>query len=117
MSEKLDQNKLNTDWNYHPKIPLENNSIFRSPPKLIFFKSWILRNWLHLSEKVILVIISSLIWYFFYPSLEQTKIIEFSWVFQIWVINLLLMILIAGCLLYTSPSPRDGLLSRMPSSA
>ena len=24
---------------------------------------------------------------------------------------------IAGCLLYTSPSPRDGLLSRMPSSA
>ena len=22
-----------------------------------------------------------------------------------------------GCLLYTSPSPRDGLLSRMPSSA
>ena len=25
--------------------------------------------------------------------------------------------LIIGCLLYTSPSPRDGLLSRMPSSA
>ena len=24
---------------------------------------------------------------------------------------------IDGCLLYTSPSPRDGLLSRMPSSA
>ena len=24
---------------------------------------------------------------------------------------------IRGCLLYTSPSPRDGLLSRMPSSA
>ena len=26
-------------------------------------------------------------------------------------------ILAYGCLLYTSPSPRDGLLSRMPSSA
>ena len=25
--------------------------------------------------------------------------------------------LLDGCLLYTSPSPRDGLLSRMPSSA
>ena len=24
---------------------------------------------------------------------------------------------VIGCLLYTSPSPRDGLLSRMPSSA
>ena len=27
------------------------------------------------------------------------------------------VILTTGCLLYTSPSPRDGLLSRMPSSA
>ena len=27
------------------------------------------------------------------------------------------VILIEACLLYTSPSPRDGLLSRMPSSA
>ena len=26
-------------------------------------------------------------------------------------------LLFCGCLLYTSPSPRDGLLSRMPSSA
>ena len=26
-------------------------------------------------------------------------------------------VLLSGCLLYTSPSPRDGLLSRMPSSA
>ena len=25
--------------------------------------------------------------------------------------------IVKGCLLYTSPSPRDGLLSRMPSSA
>ena len=30
---------------------------------------------------------------------------------------LLLSALIIACLLYTSPSPRDGLLSRMPSSA
>ena len=28
-----------------------------------------------------------------------------------------LAVVVGGCLLYTSPSPRDGLLSRMPSSA
>ena len=28
-----------------------------------------------------------------------------------------LLVLMGTCLLYTSPSPRDGLLSRMPSSA
>ena len=31
--------------------------------------------------------------------------------------NAILNVNIQGCLLYTSPSPRDGLLSRMPSSA
>ena len=31
--------------------------------------------------------------------------------------NAFTMLLCTGCLLYTSPSPRDGLLSRMPSSA
>ena len=31
--------------------------------------------------------------------------------------NLNLTLDVNGCLLYTSPSPRDGLLSRMPSSA
>ena len=35
--------------------------------------------------------------------------------FGIWIVNVLLSIV--TCLLYTSPSPRDGLLSRMPSSA
>ena len=33
------------------------------------------------------------------------------------VMSIPTMILFKGCLLYTSPSPRDGLLSRMPSSA
>ena len=34
-----------------------------------------------------------------------------------WVLVALPMFILMGCLLYTSPSPRDGLLSRMPSSA
>ena len=52
-------------------------------------------------------------------------IIEGSEVFQV-ILNLLMDTFFSydiaqsddtGCLLYTSPSPRDGLLSRMPSSA
>ena len=33
------------------------------------------------------------------------------------VVALTLLMDVPACLLYTSPSPRDGLLSRMPSSA
>ena len=39
---------------------------------------------------------------------------DFYVVFSSWLTVLLLLHI---CLLYTSPSPRDGLLSRMPSSA
>ena len=39
-------------------------------------------------------------WYHKYPSLHDGEIY-----------------MVISCLLYTSPSPRDGLLSRMPSSA
>ena len=34
-----------------------------------------------------------------------------------WVAELFVVLIGYTCLLYTSPSPRDGLLSRMPSSA
>ena len=37
--------------------------------------------------------------------------------FQILIRYIVADAVIRGCLLYTSPSPRDGLLSRMPSSA
>ena len=37
--------------------------------------------------------------------------------FHLWTHAFFKALLFLGCLLYTSPSPRDGLLSRMPSSA
>ena len=60
----------------------------------------------------------------FHGSLEKSK----HWVVKLWgdgsakreflhVDDLAAALLVCICLLYTSPSPRDGLLSRMPSSA
>ena len=40
-----------------------------------------------------------------------------SMIITVAVITLFLTLTVNPCLLYTSPSPRDGLLSRMPSSA
>ena len=37
--------------------------------------------------------------------------------FWMFGISMVAHVALLGCLLYTSPSPRDGLLSRMPSSA
>ena len=45
----------------------------------------------------------------FYQYAAQTELLPFFDTYP--------MTLVSDCLLYTSPSPRDGLLSRMPSSA
>ena len=39
------------------------------------------------------------------------------WAWDARITSMLILVLFYLCLLYTSPSPRDGLLSRMPSSA
>ena len=43
-------------------------------------------------------------------SVLEDSAVAFTWVYT-------MMMSYKSCLLYTSPSPRDGLLSRMPSSA
>ena len=48
---------------------------------------------------------------------EIKKIVEFLYRSSKITYSLLLLLIVKICLLYTSPSPRDGLLSRMPSSA
>jgi sterol desaturase/sphingolipid hydroxylase (fatty acid hydroxylase superfamily) len=55
-----------------------------------------LRNWLTLSERVMMVVLATLCWLFLYPSLGTAKTLAFGWVFQVWLVNLGLMICIAG---------------------
>ena len=57
---------------------------------------WFVKHWLVLSERVLLVGLAILLWAIAYPSIDQTHTFEFHWVMQVWVINLLLMIVSAG---------------------
>ena len=62
----------------------------------------------------------SLRWLRFKEEIKNNKNISSNEFLNGWISEIFLMSLAEqynGCLLYTSPSPRDGLLSRMPSSA
>ncbi|MGB7244711.1 MAG: sterol desaturase family protein [Sulfitobacter sp.] len=87
---------MSRDWNYHPDLPLQDPSIFRWPPNAGFLARWILRNWLVLSERVILLLIAIITWIFCYPSLEVAVTFRPGWIFQTWIVNLALMCLCAG---------------------
>ncbi len=84
------------EWNYHPDLPLADGSIFRWPPRPGFIARWFACNWLSLSERVMMVILAVIAWLFFYPALEEAQAFGFAWVFQTWMVNMGLMILVAG---------------------
>ena len=86
------------DWNYHPDLPLEDPSLFSRPTDIRFIGGWFRRNWLSLSERVLMLFIAIAAYYFLYPSLETAQTFAFGWVIQVLLVNYGLMIVIAGAL-------------------
>jgi len=84
MPSRVRQSK---DWNYHPDLPLADGSVFRWPPKAGFIARWFARNWLTLSERVMMVLLAVALWLWVYP--------DFS---HLWVSNFALVAICAGAL-------------------
>jgi len=88
------------EWNYHPDLPLADPSPFTHLNEPIFLLKWFYKNWLSLSERVLMVIVATALWFFVYPSLEEAKTFHYSWILKTYFINLTLMALVAGSLHY-----------------
>ncbi|WP_306114356.1 MULTISPECIES: sterol desaturase family protein [unclassified Roseovarius] len=88
--------KQSREWNYHPDLPLQDPSVFRWPPRPGFLLRWFARNWLTLSERVMMVILAVVTWLTLYPSLETAQSFAAGWILQTWALNMGLVIAVAG---------------------
>lgn len=98
-SERVNRKMKHNDrseWNYHPEIPLKDNSLFGNFKSISFVLKWFYKNWLSLSEFIVLVIIATVLWLFCYPSLIDVKYFSYIWVCQIVIINFFVMLFFAG---------------------
>ena len=100
MTNKINPDAMSREWNYHPELPLADPSLFKWPPDPRFLSRWVFHNWLTMSERVMMVLLATLCWWLFYPALDAVKTFAFGWVLQVWLVNLCLMIGIAGGLHY-----------------
>ena len=84
------------EWHYKPELPLRVLPLFVWSLNIFNALLWIVKSWLPVSERLILVGFACLSWFYATPVLEQCKTFEFGWVAEIYVRNLFLMILVAG---------------------
>ena len=84
------------EWNWHPELPIGNSPIFSWPPKPVAAIKWLARSWLQLSEQLIFAILAVVVWLYFQPALELCKELSFGWIAQVYVRNLVLMVVVAG---------------------
>ena len=73
MTNKINPDAMSREWNYHPELPLADPSLFKWPPDPRFLGRWIVRNWLTMSERVMMVFLATLCWWLLYPALEAAK--------------------------------------------
>ena len=97
-TERVGNSGARSKWNYHPELPLADQSIFGWPPNFGFLARRFRRNWLSLSERMLLLLIAVAAWHFLYPGLEQAKTFAVGWVVQTWVVNMGLMLAVADSL-------------------
>lgn len=91
------QQDMSREWNYHPELPLQNPpSIFQWPPNPSYLAGWLVRNWLTLSERVLMVALALILYSFFYPPLEVARSFAFGWIAQVYAVNFAIIALTAG---------------------
>ena len=93
-------------WNYVPNVPIEVSPFFKWPLRPLEMLKSVWHSWSLITEKLIIVGIAVISFYWFHPPLEQTETLAFGRVGEMLLRNLILMSTVAGGLhLYFISSP------------
>jgi lathosterol oxidase len=88
--------KKKKTWHYTPPLPLKVSPYFSFPSSPLAWLKWFIKGWFPVSEKTIVLILSIVSWAYFHPELERCRDFALDWIAQIYLRNLVLMILVAG---------------------
>ena len=96
MTDRPDPAPKSREWNYHPDLPLADPSVFRRGASARYLAGWFARNWLMLSERVMMVLLAVFCWWAFLPPVSAAEALSMGWIAQIWALNIGLMLFFAG---------------------
>ncbi len=99
MNETRNDNKESgfaRQWHHRPRVPIQVSPFFSWPPEPGRALRWIGDRWCNIAENAILVIVATIVWLWFQPSLEETNSLAFGWIAQIFARNFILLSIVAG---------------------
>ncbi|KXF89138.1 sterol desaturase family protein [Phaeobacter inhibens] len=83
-------------WNHVPPVPIKVSPFFTWPPRPLEMVGWIWNSWFLITEKLILVAVAFVSFYWFQPPLAESREFAFDWIAQMYLRNLVLMTAVAG---------------------
>lgn len=83
-------------WNHVPDVPLQVSPFFQWPPRPMQMVAWLWNSWFFITERLIVVAIACISFYWFQPPLEETRTLAFGWIAEMFLRNVVLMSLVAG---------------------
>lgn len=96
-------------WNYNPPLPIRDSPFASWPLKPFVLLKTILGGWLPISQKLIVVGVAVLTWFYLTPSIDTMKTFAPGWVAYIFARNLVMFSALAGGLhLYLITFHRQG---------
>lgn len=83
-------------WNHVPDVPLRVSPFFSWPLRPPEMLGWIWNSWFPITERLIIVGIALVSFYWFQPPLEESRTLAVGWIAEMWLRNLALMTIVAG---------------------
>ena len=83
-------------WHYTPHLPLRLAPYWDWPMRPIAAMGYLLRSWSPFATRFIMLGLAIITYTFFTPALERAQTLTFDWVFEIWLRNFVILLVVAG---------------------
>jgi sterol desaturase/sphingolipid hydroxylase (fatty acid hydroxylase superfamily) len=84
------------EWNWVPALPIEMAPLFAWPQNPVKTAKWFVGLWLPLTDRMAILLITAIAWFYLHPALERCQTLEPGWIAEILLRNLGVTILVAG---------------------
>ena len=83
-------------WNFTPALPLQLAPYWDWPLRPLSSLVYLLKSWNPVGMRLMILAAAVIVWAFFTPELSRAQTLQFDWVFEVWLRNIILLTTVAG---------------------